>query len=96
MNTMETTIGTSKKRSINISEDIFLRLSHDAKEKGENVNEYIEFVLREVANNNAIEKMNDEEAYQWLSANKPDGHVMMNEEEQEELENWLGLKRKWK
>ena len=47
-----------------------------------------------VTNRHAIEEMNDEDAYRWFSTNKPEGHVMMSKEEQEDFENWLGLKKR--
>ena len=41
-----------------------------------------------------VGNMNDEDAYKWLSENVPEGHVMADEKEQGEFEEWLGIKRK--
>ncbi|WP_239448875.1 hypothetical protein [Mediterranea sp. An20] len=38
--------------------------------------------------------MDNNEAYQWLSRNEPDGHVRAGEKEKRDFENWLGIERK--
>ena len=38
--------------------------------------------------------MDDNEAYQWLSKNEPDGHVRVGKKEKRDFENWLGIERK--
>lgn len=88
---METRI--SNRRIIDIPMDVYRCLSYKADTEGEDVDEYIASVLRREAEK-VMERMSDEEAYAWLSENEPDGHVMMDDEEQADFENWLGIKRK--
>lgn len=79
---------TLKRTSVDLPEDILHCLSIKAAEKKTSLKKYMENLLIRDA-----EDMDDNETYAYLSKTRPDGHVMLNEEEKEEFENWLGIKR---
>lgn len=77
---------TYKRKIIDLNEDTFKTLSIMAIQKGTNLKNYIEEVLNELA-----EDYEDAKLYAKLSKEKPEGNVMLNEKEQTEFENWLGV-----
>lgn len=80
------TITPTKRKIIDLNEDTFKTLSIMAIQKGTNLKNYIEEVLNELA-----EDYEDAKLYAKLSKEKPEGNVMLNEKEQTEFENWLGV-----
>ena len=48
---------------------------------------YIEHLLSDIADN-----YEDARLYAKLSKERPEGHVMLNEQEKAEFEDWLGVK----
>lgn len=88
MNTIATKIPTHRKL-IDIPEDVFHTLTVKAAAMGTSLKKLIEEILIREA-----EDMDDAEVYKYLVATRPDGKVMLNEQEQEEFENWLELHRK--
>lgn len=75
-----------KRKNIDIPEDTFKILSHQAVAQGTNLKNYIENLLEEKA-----EDMKDAQIYAYLSETEPEGKVMANKKEQTEFEKWLGL-----
>ena len=56
---------------------------------GTNLKRYIEqLLIRE------MEDMEDAEIYKYLVSTRPEGKVMLNEQEQADLESWLEQHRK--
>ena len=90
---MEAMIKNRKRKVIDIPNDTFRYLSMKAAAKGTNLKNYIENLLA-MDVMDMVGNMNDEDAYKWLSENVPEGHVMADEKEQGEFEEWLGIKRK--
>lgn len=86
---MNTAIKITKRKVIDIPEDIFRYLSVKAAMQGTNLKKYIEGLLAKDVED-MVAGMNDNEAYQWLSRNEPDGHVRVGEKEKRDFENWLG------
>ena len=84
MNT--TTLSPSKRKSINLDEATFKTLSIMAIEEGTNLKNYIEKVLSEIADN-----YEDSKLYAKLSKERPEGHVILNQQEKTDFENWLGV-----
>lgn len=80
------TITPTKRKIIDLNEDTFKTLSIMAIQKGTNLKNYIEEVLNELAEN-----YEDAKLYAKLSKEHPEGNVMLNEKEQSEFENWLGV-----
>ena len=80
------TLTPSKRKIIDLNEDTFKTLSIMAIQKGTNLKKYIEDVLNELAEN-----YEDAKLYAKLSKEKPDGNIMLNEQEKADLENWLGV-----
>ena len=48
---------------------------------------YIEHLLSDIADN-----YEDARLYAKLSKERPEGHIMLNEQEKAEFEDWLGVK----
>lgn len=86
---METTIKPTKRKVIDIPEDIFRYLSIKAAASGTNLKNYIENLLAK-----EVEEMDDSETYAYLSKTRPEGHVMVSDEEKQKFEEWLGVKGK--
>ena len=82
---MDTAIKITKRKVIDIPEDIAMQ--------GTNLKKYIEGLLAKDVED-MVAGMDDNEAYQWLSKNEPDGHVRVGEKEKRDFENWLGIERK--
>ncbi len=61
--------------------------------QGTNLKKYIEGLLAKDVED-MVAGMDNNEAYQWLSRNEPDGHVRAGEKEKRDFENWLGIERK--
>ena len=80
------TLAPSKRKIIDLNEDTFKTLSIMAIQKGTNLKNYIEDVLNELA-----EDYEDAKIYAKLSQERPDGNVMLNEQEKADLEKWLGV-----
>ena len=76
----------TKRKNIDIREDVYRFLSIKAAASGTNLKNYIEALLeKEVAD------MNEPATYQYLCTVRPDGDVELSEEETKDFENWLGL-----
>jgi len=83
---MSTLVIEKKRKNIDIPIEIFQNLSVRAALEGKNLKSFIEHLLIMEAN-----AMSDEELYSLLVKNKPQGAVYLNETEQNEFENWLGI-----
>ena len=83
---MATLIVEKKRKNIDIPIDIFRNLSILAASEGRSLKSYIENLLTLEAN-----AISDEKLYDFLVKNKPQGDVYLNETEQKEFENWLGI-----
>ena len=83
---MDTTIKLTKRKVIDIPEDIFRFLSVKAAMQGTNLKRYIESLLAKDVED-MIAGMDDSEAYRWLSKHEPDGHVKVGEKEKQDFEN---------
>ena len=81
------TLTPSKRKIINLDESTFKTLSIMAIENGTNLKNYIEKLLSDIADN-----YEDARLYAKLSKERPEGHVMLNEQEKAEFEDWLGVK----
>ena len=81
------TLTPSKRKIINLDESTFKTLSIMAIENGTNLQNYIERLLSDIADN-----YEDARLYAKLSKERPEGHVMLNEQEKAEFEDWLGVK----
>ena len=90
---MDTAIKLTKRKVIDIPEDIFRFLSVKAAMQGTNLKRYIESLLAKDVED-MVSGMDDNEAYRWISKNEPDGHVKVGEKEKQDFENWLGIERK--
>lgn len=80
------TITPSKRKIIDLNEDTFKTLSIMAIQKGTNLKHYIEDILNEIA-----EDYEDAKLYAKLCKEHPEGQIMLNEQEKEEFEKWLGV-----
>jgi hypothetical protein len=83
---MGASVVEKKRKNIDIPIDTFRNLSIRAVSEGKSLKTFIENLLIMEANS-----MSDEELYHFLIRNKPQGDVYLNETEQKEFENWLGL-----
>jgi len=83
---METLIVEKKRKNIDIPTHTFRNLSIRAASEGRSLKSFIENLLVMEAN-----AMSDEELYHLLIKNKPQGNVYLNETEQNDFENWLGI-----
>ena len=84
MNT--TTLSPSKRKIINLDEATFKTLSIMAIEEGTNLKNYIEKLLSDIAYN-----YEDSIHYAKLNKERPEGHVILNQQEKDDFENWLGV-----
>lgn len=80
------TLSPSKRKIINLDESTFKTLSIMAIEDGTNLKNYIEKLLSDIADN-----YEDARLYAKLNKERPEGHVMLNEQEKEDFEKWLGV-----
>jgi hypothetical protein len=83
---MDTFVVEKKRKNIDIQIDVFRNLSIRAVSEGKSLKSFIENLLVMEANT-----VSDEELYHFLVKNKPQGDVYLNEAEQNEFENWLGV-----
>lgn len=89
MNTISAThTQPSHRKLIDIPEDVFRTLSVKAAATGLNLKKYIEQLLIEVAN-----EPSDADIYRYLSETRPEGKIMLNQNEKADFENWLDSKR---
>ncbi len=89
MRTAIRTKATTRRKLIDIPDDVFRTLSVKAAAMGLNLKNYIEKLLAEDAN-----EIDDAEIYRYLSATCPEGKTMLNAHEKSDFENWLDSKRK--
>ncbi|HIX85773.1 MAG TPA: hypothetical protein H9848_04095 [Candidatus Parabacteroides intestinigallinarum] len=87
---MDIVLGTTKRKMIDIPEEVLRRLSVKAARRGMDLKKYIEGLLARDAADMTTD-MDDEEAYRWLSSNDPEGLVPADEKEQERFRKWLEL-----
>jgi len=83
---METLTLSKKRKNIDIPVDAFRRLSIKAAADGKSLKSFIENLLVIEANS-----ISDEDFYQYLTENRPEGNIYLNEIEQSNFENWLGI-----
>ena len=83
---MDASVVEKKRKNIDIPMDTFRNLSIRAASEGRSLKSYIENLLVTEANS-----LSDEELYHYLVKNRPQGDVCLNENEQKEFENWLGI-----
>ena len=84
MNT--TTLSPSKRKIIDLDDTTFKTLSIMAIEEGTNLKNYIEKLLSDIAYN-----YEDSKLYAKLNKERPEGHVILNQQEKDDFENWLGV-----
>jgi hypothetical protein len=75
-----------KRKNIDIPLDTFRNLSIKAAADGRSLKAFIEHLLIVEA-----KTISDEALYQYLNETMPDGNVYLNETEQNDFENWLGI-----
>ncbi len=83
---MEATTLPNKRKVIDLKGDTYRSLSVMAANKGTNLKRLIENILDHIA-----EDYDDSKAYAWLVNNRPDGQTLLNEKEQKDFEDWLGV-----
>lgn len=83
---MKTTTLPSKRKIINLDEPTFKTLSIMAIEEGTNLKNYIEKLLTDIA-----DSYEDAKLYTKLSKERPEGNILLNQKEKEDLEKWLGV-----
>ena len=81
-----TTLSPSKRKIIDLDDTTFKTLSIMAIEEGTNLKNYIEKVLSEIADN-----YEDSKLYDKLSKERPEGHVILNQQEKTDFKDWLGV-----
>lgn len=79
----------SRRKLIDIPDSVFRALSVKAASVGLNLKNYIEQLLVDDAN-----EMDDAEIYRYLSATRPQGKVMLDDNEKSDFEKWLDSNRK--
>ena len=79
-------ITPSKRKIIDLDENTFKTLSIMAIQKGTNLKNYIETLLNEIA-----EDYEDAKIYAKLSKERPEGNIMLNEQEKADFEKWIGV-----
>lgn len=79
----------TRRKLIDIPQDVFDLLSLRAAALGTNLKHYIENLLVQEA-----EDLDDAEVYKYLVRTRPEGKVMASAEEQQDFFNWLESKRK--
>ncbi|GHV04204.1 hypothetical protein FACS189416_2030 [Bacteroidia bacterium] len=83
---METQVLEKKRKNIDLPIDTFRTLSIMAAAEGKNLKSFIEYLLISEA-----KAVSDEELYSYLTETRPEGNVYLNETEQANFENWLGI-----
>ena len=76
----------SHRKLIDIPEDVFRTLNLKATAMGINLKKYIEQLLVEEAN-----EMDDAEIYRYLVATRPEGQVMVSEQEKDDFMRRHGI-----
>jgi hypothetical protein len=80
------TMVAKKRKVIDLDEQTFKILSIKAASTGTNLKVLIEKMLSDIAEN-----IEDADMYKFLVQTEPDGKKMLNKEEQNAFENWLGI-----
>ena len=83
---MNNTVVHTRRKNIDIREDVYRFLSIKAAASGTNLKNYIESLLEK-----EVEDMDEAATYQDLCNVRPDGDVELTEEETKDFENWLGI-----
>lgn len=83
---MNATATRTKRKNIDIREDVFHFLSIKAAASGTNLKNYIETLLEK-----DVEDMDEAATYQYLCNARPDGGIALDEQETKDFENWLGV-----
>lgn len=83
---MSTEALRTKRKNIDIREDVFQYLSIKAAASGTNLKNYIEKLLEK-----DVEDMDESATYKYLCDSRPDGNVALSDKETEDFENWLGV-----
>ena len=79
----------TRRKLIDIPEDVFETLNLKAAAMGTNLKKYIEdLLIRE------SEDMDDTELYRYLVATRQERKIMLNSEEKKDFEEWLNQHRK--
>lgn len=78
----------TRRKLIDIPEDVFQVLSVKAAAMGTNLKKYIEDLLVK-----DMEDMEDAALYRHLVASRPEGKIPLSKEEHDEFENWLNQNR---
>lgn len=74
----------TRRKLIDIPEDVFQSLNLKAAAMGTNLKKFIEdLLIRE------SEDMEDAEVYKYLVSTRPEGKVMLTAEEKKDFEEWL-------
>ena len=81
-----TTLSPSKRKIIDLDDTTFKTLSIMAIEEGTNLKNYIEKLLSDIAYN-----YEDSKLYAKLNKERHEGHVILNQQEKDDFENWLGV-----
>ena len=81
-----TTLSPSKRKIIDLDDTTFKTLSIMAIEEGTNLKNYIERLLSDIA-----ESYEDSKLYAKLSKERPEGHVILNQQEKTDFKDWLGV-----
>ncbi len=76
----------SRRKNIDIREDVFRALSMRAASEGTNLKHYIETLLEK-----SVEDMEDASVYQYLCKTRPEGRMVLADKETEDFENWLEI-----
>lgn len=80
MSTTQTVGITTRRKLIDIPENVFQALNIKAAAMGTNLKKYIEELLVQEA-----EEMDDAEVYKYLVATRPEGKIMLNEQEKDDF-----------
>ena len=86
MNITASARATSRRKLIDIPEDVFRALSIRATAMGTNLKKLIEDILIREAND-----MDDAEIYNYLASTRPEGKIMLSDAEQDEFERKMGI-----
>lgn len=80
MNTTQTVGIPTHRKLIDIPENVFQALTIKAAAMGTNLKKYIEELLVQEA-----EEMEDADVYKYLVATRPEGKIMLNEQEKDDF-----------
>lgn len=86
MNTASASKLPSRRKLIDIPEEVFSTLTIKAAAMGTSLKRLIEDILIREAND-----MEDAEVYKYLVANRPEGKIMLSDSEQDEFERKMGI-----